>query len=469
MRNLQPPCGSIRRRLTLVPLPLALLFALPCSAQSSSQSSSLRLDYELGIGAAHSDNIGLDNDNKRSETVLSPSISLQANKDSADMQVKARGTFQYATYLNNQFDDDFIGDFAGQMNWHVMPERLALVVADYLGRTPINLLNGLSAGNQQEINVFTVGPTLYLRPGASTQAQIDVRLTDTRSSDTKDFDSKRGMVGASVFHGLDQTQSVSFTVEAGKVEFDTSSDNDYNRYNAFVGYRRQAARGYLELAGGYTRLRYKEPGTISAPLPGFPDVTLGPRPRTQSGPLARLDANLQLTQQTRISAHARYELTDAANDMVVRNSRFDEPMLPDLTSPNLLVAPNVYMQRRFQLGYDFNNERLSAYVSPYIERVTYEDGTNFEWRSRGVYASAGYRLRPRLDLLASGSFERREIGRETGLVRNDRDTLLRLQLNYAFSRHVGGWAGVQRRQRNSAVASADYTENMVMAGFTYKR
>lgn len=460
MPGVQPAHETARPGIKLAGLSVALVATMPCAAQS------LRVDYTAGVSTTHSDNIRLGETDKQGETVLAPTLGFEAHQDTSALQLKARGSFQYADYLNDHFDDRFLGDFAGQMNWHLLPQRLALVVADYFGRAPINILGGLTAGNEQDVNILTAGPTLYLRPGRSTQAQLDLRVTDTHSSDTDAFDSRRMNAGLSTVHTLSDTQSLSLNLEAGETDFDADRDGNYDRYSAFAGYRRESARGQLELTAGRTHLRYHAPGTLPKPPPGLPDIDVRPRPDTLSGRLLRFNASLQLGMHSRLSLRARHELTDTANDIVARNSRFDAPLLDDLTSPNLVVGPNIYRQRRIELGYGFDNTLLSAHVGPYVERILYEEGLNISWKARGVFANADWRLRPRLNLRASGSHEYRDIREMT---RTDRDTSARLQLIYAFSRHLSGWIGLQQRRRNSNVPNADYRENVVMAGFAFRR
>lgn len=431
---------------------LALTAALAPVLPAFAQQQSLRLDYEVGLSGMHTDNIELVDAGRTSETVFAPTLSLEARKDSSAVQMRARGGFQFLDYRSGDYDDEWVGDFAGQLNWYLVPDRLALAFADYLGRAPVDITGGLTPGNQQQINVFTLGPTLFLRPGEVTRAQIDLRFTDTRSDEVGDFDGSRIGLAARGIRQLSPLHSVSANVEATDVDFDAGPGSDYRRYDGYGGYVRDSERTDVELALGYSRIERKDvAGT------GLDDRL--------SGLLARLRLGWQFSPRSRIDVHARHEFADSATDLVARSDRFDEPVIEDLASPNVVVGAGLFRMRRLELGYQFESERLQAYVRPYVERVTYQEGDGTQWKARGVYFDLGYRLGPRLDLDLYALREERDLDVE----RSDRDWSVRLGLSYRFSRNLSGFVAAQRRERDSNLAGSDYRENLVMAGIVYRR
>jgi hypothetical protein len=439
---------SRRRLLRRTALTLALSLALPAWAQEQS----LRIDYEVGLSGMHTDNIELVETGEDSETVFAPTLTLEARKDSSAVQLRARGGFQFLDYRSGAYEDEWVGDFAGQLNWYVLPDRLAFAFADYLGRTPVDITGGLTPGNQQQINVFTAGPTLFLRPGEVTRAQIDLRFTDTRSDEVSDFDGSRFSAAVRGIRELSPLHSVSANLDASEVDFEAAPGTDYRRYDGYAGYVRDSERTDMELAAGYSRIERKD--TAGTGLE-----------ETLSGPLARLRIGWQLAPHSRVDLHARHEFADSATDLVARSDRFDEPVIEDLASPNVIVGASLFRMRRLEVGYQYENERVQAYLRPYVERVTYEEESGAYWNAHGVYFDVNYRLRPRLDLELSVLGEERELVEE----RRDRDWSLRLGVSYRFSRRLTGFLAGQRRERDSDLAGADYRENMVMAGITFRR
>lgn len=424
-------------------LSLALLAALPCAAQS------LRVDYEVGASFLHSDNINLSDTNPDSDSILSPSISFAASQTGSTTRLRARGLFQYLDYRDHTYSDEFRGEFAGQFGWTLLPERLEFVVEDYLGRQPVNVLDGFSPGNQQQINVFTTGPSLYARFGDAMRGQVDLRYSNTYAEETKQFNGNRYNVAGRLFRDLDPTQRLSMNLEVTQVRFDTALPGaDYTRYDGYLGYRRESAKVDLDAAVGYTRIER--------------DGIAG----NESLPLVRARLGWKVTPRSTIDIDASYQFADTASDLVSENSGFYTLGIEDLPSPTLLVSPRVYEELRYEVGYSFDGERLDFQIQPYVDQIQYPDIALDGWKSRGAYGTLRYRLRPRQNFLLLAMTERRDYANS---LRIDDDYTLRIAYEYRFNRHLSGTLAWQRRNRNSSAPGQDYSENMTALGFVYRR
>ncbi len=437
------PRDPALRSMRAAALPLALLAALPCGAES------LRVDYVLGASVLHSDNINLSETAPESETVLSPELGFEATQSGSSTSFKARGRLQYLDYRDNTYPDEGRGEFAGQFNWMLVPQRLNFVVEDYLGRQPVDFAAGYTPGNQQQINVFTAGPSLFARFGESMRGQVDLRYSDTYAEETREFNGSRYLAAGRLFRDLGSSRWLSANLEATRVRFDTNATaNDYERYDGYLGYRHESAHLDLDAALGYTRL--EQEGAAG----------------NASSPLARVQLDWQVAPRSVLSATASYQFADTASDLVAGSSRLDTLVIDDVAAPTGLVGPSVYRQRRYEVGYRFEGERWSFQLRPYLERVDYDDAQLVGWETRGGYLDAEYRLRPRLSLTASAIREDREF--EDG-ARDDRDTLARIGLTYELSRHLSGSVGWQRRNRESSVPGQDYRENVATVSISYRR
>jgi hypothetical protein len=116
-----------------------------------------RLNYRLEILGLHSDNINLSESDEQAETVFAPRIGFDFKEEGAAVEVQARGEIERRIYSGNEFDDETRSGFAGQLNWSLFPERLNLVVEDYLSEEPINFRDGRFPGNLQQVNVLVGG------------------------------------------------------------------------------------------------------------------------------------------------------------------------------------------------------------------------------------------------------------------------------------------------------------------------
>lgn len=431
------------RTLRFCTLSLALLATLPCAAES------LRVDYVLGVSLMHSDNITLSDTAPVSEDVLSPKVSFEATQSGSATSFKARGTLQYLDYRDGVFGDEARGDFAGQFNWMLLPQRLNFVVADYLGRQPVDFTAGYSPGNQQQVNVFTAGPSLFAHFGEAMRGQLDLRYSDTYAEETREFNGKRYLAAGRLFRDLAPDQWLSANIEASQVRFDLDgASNNYKRYDGYVGYRHESARINLDASLGYTRL--EQDGT----------------PGHESSPLARLQLEWQLAPRSLATARASYQFADTASDLVSESSRLDTLVIEDVAAATGLVGPAVYRQRRYELGYQYTGDRWDFIARPYADRVDYTDALLPGWETHGAYVDVEYRLRPQLSLTASAARENRKFDDAS---REDDDSLFRIGLSYQFSQHLSGSVGWQRRDRDSSVPGQDYRENLATIGISYRR
>lgn len=424
-----------------VALTLASLTALACPAQS------LRLDYEVGASYTHSDNINLSETAPDSETVLSPELRFTATQSGSRVQLQARGIMQYLAYSSDAYDDDFAGEFAGRINWVLLPERISFVVEDVLARQAVNPAGGFTPDNQEQINVFVAGPSFFARFGDAMRGQLDLRYSDTYAEENQSFNGNRYNAALRLFRELGALDWVSLNAEATKAEFDIDTGApDYRRYDAYLGYRRELQKYTFETALGYSRLEADgEEGHASSPL-------------------ARVALEWMAAPRSTLSAGANYGFGDTASDLIALGERPEVPI--GAGTNNVAAGPDVYRERRLEVGYRFEGERLGFEVRPYYERFDYVSGLSQDVEARGASAGIDYRLMPRTTLSLTGAQQSRELLDGT---QDDDDSVLRLGLEHEFTRHWRGMVAVQRRERDSSIVGQSYEENQAMLSVTWRR
>ena len=423
-------------------LSVALAAAFPGIVQAA------RINYETGVSLLHSDNIDLSPTDPVSDTVLSPLIRFDLEQTGSTLQVKARGNLEFLHYLENTFGDEVRGEFAGQLNWTVQPERMNFVVEDYLTRQPVNVLTGFSPNNQQQVNVFVAGPSFFVRWSDATRGQFDLRYSNTYAADSQNFNGNRYNAAARALHEISVTQQLSANIEATRVEFNQDTTPSYTRYDGYASYTRNLRSIDYNIDLGYSRLQPS--GTQS----------------DESTPLMRGSLDWKVSPRSVISARLYRQFSDTAQDLITRSSELDGPAISDLSYADVLVGPDVFRQRRVELGYGFTGERLTFSARPYYERIHYVQLLGQDQRSRGGYLEVGYRLRPLLTLALLAAQENRDFD---VLARSDRDFTADVSLTNQFTRHWIGRIDLERRKRDSSVALQSYTENAVILTFTYRR
>lgn len=429
----------------------ALVAALPLGAQAA------RLNYDLSLRYMHSDNIVLQETGEISEDVLSPQLRFEFAHDTSTVTANLRGDVQYLDYLDDVYDDDTRGEFTGQLDWTIVPERITFAARDTLSEQSVSSLAAFTPGNQQQINVFEAGPTFLARFGDAMRGQLDFRYTNSWAEETESFNSDRYNVAARLLRLLSDTDALVFNLEASQTEYDTIAElYDYKRYDGYVTYRSQLSRLDLNIDAGYSRL---EPEGVDS----------------TSSVLFRGYMGWQVAPRSLLSANLDYQFGDASQDLIQRVGAPGEPVDPNDPGgpiigqpgdPNLQIIPDTFKQKRANLNYEFTGERLTLLAQPYYEQLRYLRDDTFDANNYGVSVTAVYALNQRTRFSAVAQRYDREFD---NIDRDDTDTILGAGVAMRFSRHWGAQFDYRHRKRDSSVGGQNYTENVVVLSITYFR
>lgn len=438
--------GTIRHRYrhrhcSKAALSVALLATMPgvCAA--------FDIDYELGLAAKYSDNISLAQADPISDTVISPRLYFEVEQSGSAVEVSAQGQLEYLNYLDNTFADEVRGRLAAKLQWSVIPQRLDVLVQDYLSLQPVDQFVAFSPGNQQQVNVLVAGPTLHARFGNNTRGQLDLRYINSYAEESSAFDSDRYNAAVRVLHDINASNSVSANLEATDVRLDlVGGASDYRRYDGYVNssIRRENITVSADL--GSTRLRFEGQGW-------------------ESYPLGRATFDWRLTPRSELRTTLRYQLNDAAQSLITPRE-LQRGDFNDFSLPDAVVDPNVFRERFARMRYAFDGERLDVSMGPYYRRIRYIENLVESQDRRGGSISIDYRLRPRLTLVAFAAAEHREY---VDIARTDKDLSASIGLTNRFTRHWNGRIDVQRRERDSTESGRSYDENAVMVSLSYQR
>lgn len=414
------------------------------------------LNYDLSLRYLHSDNIALLQD-KVGESVISPRLRFDLAHDSSTLIAQLQGDVQYLDYRNDIFDDGIRGEFSGNVEWHVVPERITFIARDTLSEQSVSSLAAFTPGNQQKINILEAGPTFMARFNEVTSGQLDLRYTSNWAEETESFNSDRYNMAARLLRQISNTKSLTFNLEASRTAFDLiSSIYDYNRYDAYVTYQSQLARLAMTVDLGHTRLEPEDGDKAS-------------------GALLRGHLAWQATPRSTVSTQFGYEYSDASQDLIRRVGTPDQPANPNEPNdpiigqpgdPGLQIIPDAFRQKRVDLSYEFTGERLSFLVQPRYERLRYLRDSTFDTNSHGISITGSYEIRPQVQLsLVAQRYKREFVTND----RDDTDLILGAGIATRFSRHWGAQFDYRHRKRDSSIDSQIYTENMVAVAITYYR
>lgn len=423
---------------------IALTFALAPSAATAGQ-----LDYDLYGGIAHSDNINLTAHDPISQTMLIPGVSFTYAQQGADLQANVIGDVEYRDYLGNRFKDQTQVELASQLNWSLLPDRLDLAVQDYAGVQPLDTLASDAPGNQQQTNVFAVGPIFHFRLGSTVRGQAELRYIDSYAEKTRQFNSHRNQAALRFTKELSPTDQLSLNATVQHVDFYNDTDSNYDRNELYARYVSQLTYFDIDAALGESQINYDRAGE-----------------RTQSSPLARATVSWRPTQRSTFTAHVTRQYSDAAQDMMLMPGQTPIANSTGISTGDAVVSSEVYLERHVELTYALRTERLALSISPSYRKLGYDNDPTYDQTGRGGQIAIDYRLRPTLTLTAFASGE--QLTYHT-LARRDKTIAYGLELADQWTQHWSWRAALTHQKRTTTAVDQGFHETLAYVGIVFKR
>ncbi|TBR36142.1 MULTISPECIES: outer membrane beta-barrel protein [Dyella] len=435
---------------------LARSIALALLAAAGSARAA-QFNYQLYVGVEHSDNIALSDTNRIREDVLTPGANFTYLQQGSTVQANVAGTVEYRDYLHGKFDNQLQGQLAGQVNWTMIPQRLDLLTEDYAGVQPVDSLVSNAPDNQQQTNVFAIGPILHFRMGEAMTGQAELRYVNSYASKVKDFNSSRGVGALRFYRDLSQTDQLSFNMEAQHTNFDQSTSGpDYNRYEIYGRYTSQLKDLDLDAMLGWSRINFDQNGSDSKPI-------------------ARFSANWRASQHNTFIFAGAYQFADAAQDMAQAPNRAVGTLpnqisalstMQGISVGNVVVSSQVYLEKRLDLTYEYRTERFSLSLTPAWRDLDYINDHTLDQHGGSVGVSGQYRIRPTLTL--SGFVDAERLTYST-LDRTDKTYRYGIDLTHQFAQNWSWRAEVTHQRRDSTFVGQSYHETTIYFGVVYQR
>lgn len=415
-------------------------------------------DWTLEAGIEHDTNINRSENNAISQTLLVPRATFSYDQSGTTLQAHVIGEIEYIDYLEGDFDNELRGALAGTLNWDLVPQRLALSVVDTSTVQPVNILANNGPGNFQQVNVLSIGPVLSFGVGGTWHGQLEAHYINTLASQTKGFDTQRGMGAFRVIDDLNATDQISANFEAEHVHLQHPDlvvgaiGDGYDHYDAYLHYISKLLNKVtvdLTLGGS----RYSFQGLI----PDENDV------------LARAHVDWQVDLHNSFSIGGARQTTDAAADMLLYPDQligFRDMAAGDLGVGNSVVTPDVYRERMLDANYTWAGDRLHVSMGPYYRRVSYLGDTTLNQNERGAGLDVGWRLSPVMTLDFRAGAART---RFTNLDRRDNRYDFGPSLTDQLTPHWSWRAELTHRHLNSTEPGLSYTDNVAFFVLAYKR
>jgi len=424
--------------------PLLLLSVALCMA--SQPASAVRVRYTAELRAERNDNLLLDAENPVDANILRPGVEFEVLQNDAALQLTVGGRVHYYHYGVENVDNSVEALLEGRMNWDAIPGRLSFTIEDNMSMQPVDVLAADIPGNRQRINIFSAGPTLHFHPGQATNGEMQLRYVNTRAQTNDEFDSSRMEFGLWIGRDLTPTDQLSGHVQWQTVDFSTGGGAwDYKRSDLFARYRHRGASLELMLDAGITKLNYKD---------GSGD---------RDNPLFRLQSIWTPADDHRLALRWSHQYSDVAAWAI---DRTDGQLMPGGgMSLDLLVANgSPFVIRQIDLEYTFQRSRWSMALLPYVNRLRYVDGSDFDYNGRGFSAEISYLPRENMRIGIGASRDHNDyvvIGR-------DEDTRrYRLFVEHRFARNWRAMLEASRYRRESNAFGQNAKQGMVAISLAY--
>jgi hypothetical protein len=430
----KPLCHALLSASTLVIVPHA--------------AHALRVDYTIDFTAERNDNLLLTPVDPISLTVLRPGIGFEVFHDSSALQTRITGRAEYRHYGDERFANVVDGALSGRVNWVAIPERLRFTVIDNLSLQPVNTLAPDTPGNRQQVNVLSAGPVLSFDWGNSWRGESELRYIRTEAEVTDQFNSGRVDLALRAIKSLSTTSRLAFNAQIQRVDFeDDIFARDYTRSEVFARYSRTLNRFDIAVDAGYSRLAYRRdfPGQASS----------------RSDPMLRTALTWRPNASHRFDANFSSEFSDmAANSLASDDAEFPS----EVVTGDTVVNASPFLVRRIGTEYAYDSTRWTFSVSPYVDRLRYEDTDQFDRNGRGGGLEAGWRARRNLMLGMTASFNRTDY---VNLDREDETRRFGAYVRYNWVRHWSSTLALTRYQRDSTAADQNADQNTVNLTFSY--
>lgn len=417
--------------------------SLALSTLAVSGASAANLAYEVTGGAGHSDNIRRTSVDQVDEDIARAGLQFSLDQRSPRLQTDLIGDFAYYDYLDDTFDSELLGNFAGNARVALVPERLLWVFADNFGQVLNDPFTPATPENRENINYFTTGPDVTFAFGSQTRLQLGARYALTTYEDSPfDSESKGGEIGLSRL--LSGATSLGLHGRVQDVEYDQTTLNaDYTLNEVFLRYDAEGARTFLTLDLGYTKI--DRDGSA----------------RSEDGLLMRLDISRRLSASSTGNLSAGREFSSTGASFAATQSGGGVSLETAPGRQSILPFTHDYAT----LGWTFSRDRTGLSLSGSWSEQSYEGFPLLDQTLSTLSTSLRRDLSSATSLLLEAAYLRGQFEQPGG----DYDEITAgVSFSWRLGRHVLLNLTYDRADRDSDLADGGYTENRYWLSIGYR-
>jgi hypothetical protein len=404
-------------------------------------------DFDLSAGAGWTDNVTRVPVDAEEATLAVAGLRMAFDERRPRFDASLDASLQFYHYFDNEFEDDLLGGFAGDLTFQIAPERFQWVFENNFGQVRTDPFEAATPDNREDFNYLTTGPDFSVRLGSATLLRLSGRYSDTRYEEAEALDGNRATAELSLVRESSPGRGVSFNVLSERVEFEgTGGSTEYDRHQAFVRLEGTGSRTQFGLDLGYTILD-----------DGIED---------SDGTLARLSLTRTMSTRSSITLGAGTQFSDAGDlfrDMQNRSG-------PDLDGTRVLTTQDPFESTFGYASWDFSFNRTSFGAGVDYSREEYENAVdlNRDLTTYGLYIER--QLTERLQVRLAGQFVQEEF---LNIEFEDDEVQLSAGLSLQMSRTLSVQLQYERDKREAvdervgATTASDFEENRATLLFVW--
>jgi hypothetical protein len=220
------------------------------SAQVAGQNAGTTTnEIAFRFGAGYSDNILRRSSLEESGTYTAIGTVINVARDTTRVNAEVTGDLEFRNYSTEGVKDEPYGDLNARAELYAVPDRFSWIVEDQFGQGRVDPFNAIGPGNQEQINIFSTGPALYLPIGERTELRLSTLIGRRTYGDSVGFDNDTLDSGIGLYRQLSSTAEIGLNFESREVQYDDSQlDNTIER--VYFSYKKTLANGTAALDVG---------------------------------------------------------------------------------------------------------------------------------------------------------------------------------------------------------------------------
>ena len=398
---------------------------------------------EVNAGAGQSDNIRRAASDEQSETIGSLGVKFSLDHRSSRLDADVVANLAYHDYLENTYDGELLGNFAGSSTFGIVDERLDWVLTDNFGQVLTDPFAPPTPETRENLNFLSTGPELQLPIGSQTVVNAGARymLADFQDSP---FDLNGVSASLGVARLISASSSVGFNAKAEQFDYDVQALNaDYDQTEAFASFAAQGVRTNLDVDLGYS------------------SIDRDAAEQKEDGLLARIDASRRVGTRSVLDLRLGQEFANSATSFASRQSGASIGLE---TIPGRQTA-QPSRDRYVTLGWSTSGTRTRFGVSGDWREQAYSSQSGLDQTLTSLSANASRDLSPTVSIDVGVGSGRGSFDQPGGDYEELRGSL---RLEWRHSRRFLTQLSFDYLDRSSDAAVGDFSESRIWLTFGYR-